>query len=253
MPDSDLSADSDITQAWYNLITMYTQRTLTRPRDRLNALAGIAEQYHQYWPYSKYFASLWEHQLPGSLLWSNHRHGDYHRRPDICHAPSWSWASRDGRAGMDWCSMNNGMYCTVIHCNITPAKKVNPISKVEDGGILVLEAIIQQATWSTDKDGFRDLFTVTGAPLDQYGSESGQSNIGLAYSDAIEKQQDANVYVAFVGQNVKEQCAHGLVLVPATDQIANTEAYNYPVFHRVGSFEAPLYWSSFPETWLQSK
>ncbi|KAK0492956.1 heterokaryon incompatibility protein-domain-containing protein [Armillaria luteobubalina] len=252
IPNSNLSADSDIAQAWYNVVTMYTQRTLTRPRDRLNALAGIAEQYHSYWPYSKYFAGLWEHQLPGSLLWGNHRRGNYRRRPDVCYAPSWSWASRDGEVEMGWCSTNNGMYCTVIHCNTTPAKKVNPTGQVEDGGILVLETVIQLATWSTDKDGIGDLFAVTGAPLDQCGSESGQSNVGLAFSDAIEKRRDVNVYIAFVGQNVKEQCACGLVLVPVTDQVANAQAYNYPVFRRVGSFRTPLYWSSFPETWLKS-
>ncbi|PBK64774.1 HET-domain-containing protein [Armillaria solidipes] len=253
IPNSDLSADSEITQAWYNMVTMYTQRTLTRSRDRLNALASIAEQYHRYWPHSKYFAGLWEHQLPGSLLWGNHHRGNYRRRPDVCHAPSWSWASRDGEADMRWCR-NDGMYCTVIHCAMTPAKQVNPFGEVEDGGILVLETVIQPATWSTDKDGMGDLFTVTGALPDHYGYESGKNNIGLAHGDAIEKRRDVNVYIAFVGRNVVEyQYACGLVLVPVTNQIANTRAYNYPVFRRVGSFEAPLYWSSFPETWLKSK
>ncbi|THU87280.1 HET-domain-containing protein [Dendrothele bispora CBS 962.96] len=251
---SSSSSSDEITQAWYNIVTMYTQRTLTSAKDRLNALAGIAEQFHHFWPNSRYFAGLWEHQLPAGLLWDNNLlGGKCRRRPDVCHAPSWSWASRDGEVVMRWCR-NDGMFCTVIHLDVRPHKEVNPFGEVEVGGSLVLETILQQARWVVDKRGKGDLFALDSAPSGHLGDQkaSMQPSIGFAQCDAIDpSQRTSNIYLAFVGKNQFGGFVCGLVLVPVSiGRVTSPGQHNYPVFRRVGSFEAL---DTLPEMWLKSK
>ncbi len=72
--------DLDNHKAWCDILETYTLRALTKPRDRLVALSGIVEQFHRAWPQSRYLAGLWEHQLPGTLLWFNRGKLQRHRR-----------------------------------------------------------------------------------------------------------------------------------------------------------------------------
>lgn len=53
-PDENLKTG----EAWYNIVTLYTQRDLTKPRDRLIAISGIAEHFQLLWPHSRYLAGL---------------------------------------------------------------------------------------------------------------------------------------------------------------------------------------------------
>jgi len=52
---------------WYNIIRAYTEREVTHPRDRLFAIAGVAERFGRITE-DAYVAGLWLARLPWSLM-----------------------------------------------------------------------------------------------------------------------------------------------------------------------------------------
>lgn len=78
--------------SWDFLVEEYSKRRTTREEDKLPALAGLAARYAQVTERT-YLAGLWQEDLPSSLLWEPREHQETANR---C-APSWSWASFNGR------------------------------------------------------------------------------------------------------------------------------------------------------------
>ncbi|CAG8972807.1 hypothetical protein HYALB_00007732 [Hymenoscyphus albidus] len=99
-------------KSWYAVLTDYTNRDLTFPSDKLVAISGIAKVVGAFLK-DKYFAGLWGKSLPHSLLWSPYDEEDflepgqvlaYPATPSLEYrAPSWSWASVDGRISSFFC------------------------------------------------------------------------------------------------------------------------------------------------------
>jgi hypothetical protein len=83
----------DLRHHWYNLVHVYTHRTLTEGTDRLPAISGIAAQFRGILR-DEYKAGLWKSSMGFELLWKS---GGFppalKPRPDNYQAPSWSWAS----------------------------------------------------------------------------------------------------------------------------------------------------------------
>jgi hypothetical protein len=85
-----------LSTSWKKLVELYSQRDFTNGRDRLSALAGAASRLSR--PPQNYLAGIWLEDASDQLLWhgvnSNgstcYRHAPYY-------APSWSWASVQGR------------------------------------------------------------------------------------------------------------------------------------------------------------
>ena len=86
-------------QVWHSVVEDYTSRDLTRPSDRLPAIAGFADHFGRS-TRSEYLEGLWSESLPRDLLWSHIGKPDGRVRrypfPEQYRAPSWSWASVDG-------------------------------------------------------------------------------------------------------------------------------------------------------------
>ena len=91
----------DFYREWIHLLYQYTSCGLTKPRDRLPALLGIAERLgasidleylHGHWNDNSIFFLC-------SLLWFSNPSIDSSVRPTrmLMRAPSWSWASVEGR------------------------------------------------------------------------------------------------------------------------------------------------------------
>jgi hypothetical protein len=86
---------------WYQMITEYTKREITKETDRLPALAGPAQAWAQRTG-EIYACGLWNEDLAVGLLWSGSSfYAPYGspsnlRRPSERIAPSWSWLSLDG-------------------------------------------------------------------------------------------------------------------------------------------------------------
>ncbi|SJL12719.1 uncharacterized protein ARMOST_16150 [Armillaria ostoyae] len=250
IPNSDLPADEDVAKAWRDILNLYTQRTLTKPRDRLVALSGIVEQFHRFWSHTTYIAGLWEHQLPGCLLWYQSSGSQCCTRPDRYRAPSWSWASTDGEVTMTSCS-NQGVLCTIIQCDVIVAREMNPYGEVTAGS-LVLDTILQPAVWDPVEG---ELFDAAGVPTDPLEwpeltrSDSERGEIGYVVRDAIEtvSERIGKVRLALVSNT--GNALLGLVLIPVTSQTSSAEQNDCPSFRRVGWFTAPFCDKS---AWLSS-
>lgn len=82
-----------VSSRWFHLVNDMTGRDFTEPLDLLPALSGIAGEIERLTGY-KYFAGLWEKKIFMGLLWRGPVPG---KRIDNYRAPSWSWASVEGR------------------------------------------------------------------------------------------------------------------------------------------------------------
>lgn len=79
---------------WRSLIEFYSRRKLTDTRDRLKAIAGLAQLIKSK-TNDSYVAGLWLSDLPSQLFW--HTKDPSEKRQDKYRAPTWSWASVDGQ------------------------------------------------------------------------------------------------------------------------------------------------------------
>ena len=87
---------------WFQTVEDFTNRKLTKERDRLPALDGLAQRGKDLGR-GDYLAGLWRADMPSALLW---RTGTEHNfidcsRPTDYRAPSWSWASIQGPVTYD--------------------------------------------------------------------------------------------------------------------------------------------------------
>ncbi|KAI1297049.1 heterokaryon incompatibility protein-domain-containing protein [Xylaria venustula] len=100
-------------QHWCETIQAYTRTRLTEPNDKLIALAGVAQlmSLSNVADHSKnekgYIAGLFKQHLLLMLEWHSDgqmftRHEPVGTRPPQYRAPSWSWASIDGRVFYDY-------------------------------------------------------------------------------------------------------------------------------------------------------
>ncbi|KAF5985793.1 heterokaryon incompatibility protein [Fusarium coicis] len=79
---------------WHQIVEWYSQCALTRPTDRLPALAGIASIIQRRLS-DDYLAGLWGFTFTENLCWVV-ADGTKTKKPESPRAPSWSWASLDG-------------------------------------------------------------------------------------------------------------------------------------------------------------
>ena len=77
---------------WRTMICSYSALFLTKSKDRLPAIGGLAKDMASQRK-SRYLAGIWEDTLNDDLLWSVQTPTGRKARPHPMVAPSWSWAS----------------------------------------------------------------------------------------------------------------------------------------------------------------
>lgn len=89
--------EGDSMFAWDQIVEYYSNRQLTNGEDKLVAVSGLAKEMRLILE-DEYLAGIWRKTLPWGLLWSIFSTDvfDTVRFPG-CRAPSWSWASIDGK------------------------------------------------------------------------------------------------------------------------------------------------------------
>jgi hypothetical protein len=122
---------------WQTLCTHYAHRKLTFPEDKLPAISGMASKVARK-VQSDYLAGLWKNNLVHDLFWHP---SEPPTRPEKYRAPSWSWASLDGRFrwpswSLDASCTECNMYCTILDAQTTPLG-LDPYGAVEDGFLKV--------------------------------------------------------------------------------------------------------------------
>ncbi|KAF8846586.1 hypothetical protein BDZ45DRAFT_541413, partial [Acephala macrosclerotiorum] len=139
--DTEMSVPLDLTDTadpghwdnWQTLCTHYAFRELTFPEDKLLAISGIASKTGKKCE-SQYLAGLWKTNIVHDLF---RKTVGVATKPKNYRAPSWSWASLDGRITRpswehDSVSEDCSMRCTILDVQTTPSG-LDPYGAVEDG------------------------------------------------------------------------------------------------------------------------
>ncbi len=254
--------DNDL--IWDVTLSAYTRRTVTWARDRLNALAGVVEQFKRVWPNSKYIAGLWEHQLPGCLLWKNDGGSQCRDRTALNLTPSWSWASTNGEVNTNYLDdVNEGIIFNrdAIECNVVLAHPDNPHGSVK-GGSLVLDIILHSALWDPKSGALFDVADIPAGGLGTLRILSEEDKIGRVIPDTLETEswKTCQVQLALM-RNTDYPCWEnhelntvyslaGLVLIPASDQNTSAERNAIPTYRRIGCFSTQTYDKLEVKAWL---
>ncbi|PTD12320.1 2,4-dichlorophenol 6-monooxygenase [Fusarium culmorum] len=83
-------SSSELGILWRDLVEEYSGRDLTKPSDKLPALAGLAEKFQRVLK-SPFLAGLWEKNLRADLAW--HTSGNDASFGRVRKGPSWTWAA----------------------------------------------------------------------------------------------------------------------------------------------------------------
>ncbi|KAF8846453.1 HET-domain-containing protein [Acephala macrosclerotiorum] len=125
---------------WHKLVEEYTARSLTRDQDKLPALSGLANSIAAKTG-DGYAAGLWKRNIIKDLFWSvetiepSHKCDDPEhdatmppatkasvKRPTQYRAPSWSWASLDGKIEY-WRLNEDTIQARCLDIHVSPAGK----------------------------------------------------------------------------------------------------------------------------------
>lgn len=126
-------ADLDPLEDWDDAVGEYSARKHSEPQDRLVALSGIAKTLAEITGYT-YLAGLWKEKLLDQLLWHTQDHK--FPRPLGYRAPSWSWASVEGRV-YHFGRSEDGLCCELIECKTLPLSANAPFGAVRDGWLTI--------------------------------------------------------------------------------------------------------------------
>ena len=176
---------STIHYLWYSMVHAYSVRQLTFPSDKLPAMAGIASRVQEI-THDDYLAGHWRREMERSLFWESFTLdlSDPPARAANYRAPSWSWASIDGR-------INSPSYNLARGGAIPPPIQIvdvstridgnNPFGSVSDAK-LVINARCMKAFWDAERADFRlvGCFRTTPGPL------LGEAKLPFSCSDSLD-------------------------------------------------------------------
>lgn len=165
-----------IVEYWETVVFNYSPRILANKDDKLPALSGVAQRFHQKTGWT-YLAGLWKENLLHDLSWYITRPQtspfdsglEIGMRPEQFRAPSWSWASVDNRNAAHCCVWARGKnhlhpvspssepspICTVRDVFCQP-KGNDPFGRVSDGYIdlcgVLISATVEDISATVDKE-----------------------------------------------------------------------------------------------------
>lgn len=146
---------------WHYFITQYTQRIITRSKDKLLAFGGIAEHFHQLWTRlgveTQYAAGVWTHQLVTDLLWERYAHDErgVQSLPYLFRAPSWSWAAIDNSVVFELSEEKAyfSVQCGIEKCEVGLKERSYPYGEVTTGMLVLRNCwILDGFSWKCDYD-----------------------------------------------------------------------------------------------------
>ncbi|KAK5111960.1 hypothetical protein LTR85_011707 [Meristemomyces frigidus] len=148
-PDSSLTENAlehPCLQAWYPVVENYSAGSLTIATDVLPAISGVVRTLSGK-GLGKYLAGIWQADLLCGLCWKTVLTSRTRRPPQFC-APSWSWASVQGRVlqaiGLhpDDPDATDLAAATIVAAHCTPAG-LDPFGHVSDGLIKIRAPALQ--------------------------------------------------------------------------------------------------------------
>lgn len=208
---------------WMEIIEYYTTTSMTRPQDKLAAISGLAKEIQDY-SHDTYCAGIWRRDLLRQLLWRPESPQQRMKRP--YRAPSWSWASIDGKVVFEsspplhGSSLLNILSVRTIGVNSQPWS----LGQIEYGSLRVRGVLINVQHCEWRGNGYQIVLT------EELDEEAG-SPYGDYYPDVIPETLSKNLICLpilrypLTGPNGAENeigfdVAVGLVLSP-TGEFAN--------------------------------
>ncbi|KAK3399923.1 heterokaryon incompatibility protein-domain-containing protein [Sordaria brevicollis] len=180
---------SRIMEDWYTLLHLYTERELTNPRDRLNAVAALAEVFAQRLE-DEYVAGFWRSDPLRALLWMQVRRSgwDIPKRPINFCGPTWSWASMAGEVYfLEATSLRRDRDLRILDWHVQLGNDANKFGAV-DSGFLKIRAKVAHCTITSR--GERPYYSVSVNWPTQHreGSMQWENLRHEYYPDALEQE-----------------------------------------------------------------
>ena len=235
---------------WFELVSMYSERHLTRPTDCLIAIAGIAQKISDGGGL-QYRAGIWAENSIFNLLW---KAGNNSRaRPTRYRAPSWSWASVDSNIS------HLLLPDTSQGTSQAEASGQNPAHWRLRGiaaQVLTFNAFLEKAPTSLNSVVF-DVYSISlSTMLEEVDIEKGglykKGNFhGQFFPDSQEDRDYAgSAYLALLCSYTTTKdylglCIHGLVLKSVSPPRLPENLQSHPTFERIGCFQILGNWAVF--------
>jgi len=151
---------------WNQTVQKYSGLNLTFPKDKLPALSGIAKRILS-GREDEYLAGMWKSTLAEDLAWRVEE--NCASRLTFWRAPTWSWASVDGRIRMP--NIKKQDCCAeIIHAHCKPSG-ADPTGAVLEGSLVLKSRVI------------RSLRSDKGIPLCYYHDRQGTQSVARIYPD----------------------------------------------------------------------
>lgn len=138
-------------RSWIDIVQDFTSRQITMDKDRLPALAGLAERYRAETG-SDYLAGLWAKDLPERLFWTRSSRWTPMTRPLIYRAPTWSWAALEGEVHFIYFRRYNISQTSKIlghYCHYDPPET---FATVKDGWLDIEGPMSVVSGWAMDTE-----------------------------------------------------------------------------------------------------
>ncbi|KAH6962106.1 heterokaryon incompatibility protein-domain-containing protein [Ilyonectria sp. MPI-CAGE-AT-0026] len=176
-----------IRDKWYQLVSEYSQRSLTQQSDKLVALSGVASKINQLLgSHEKYVDGSWESDLWHGLTW---------RRVPVRGKPSWPTVKSDIFPSWSWCGMNqpliwqDGTACvndaTLIEIVRDPTAKVKMI--VLEGWVFSVRVLATQTPKDIEIDFYLD--QLSSSPADLFELAGVRVVLVQAYLDGDDRDE----------------------------------------------------------------
>lgn len=235
--EDTISQRRDIWYSWLSIVREYNLRSLTKSKDKLRAIGGIAELYYLKTG-DQYCAGLWRSNLAEELLWTVfHPRATFSSmvvesrdpvtlfpRPNY-RAPTWSWASVDGTAANHRALTRSPFVADVfevIDCVVVPEKPKMFLTSVRSAVLTVRGRLKKALLHIVSKLLYESVETC------EIGDDFGRCDL-----DALEHGQYSSyrpIYCLEITSRVRDGFfgnQQGLVLVEAAAE---------GLFNRIGMF-----------------
>ncbi|KAK7743529.1 hypothetical protein SLS53_004063 [Cytospora paraplurivora] len=176
---------------WTEIVKNFSARVMTKPADKLHAIAGLARRYHAV-THDDYVAGLWMSTLREYLLWTRTPHwadtfGNFAgvTKPEQYRAPTWSWASIDAPVEYPYdrreINLASG-WLVEAQCSVELVDPGNPFGAVKAGRLTLIGPLLEsEIQWNhraerqpyleTSKGGHRIGFLYTDDEMQQAWSD----------------------------------------------------------------------------------
>ena len=203
-------------ERWRYILEDYTNRHLTKAKDKLRAISGLADYFHKLTS-DQYLAGLWRGDLLNELVWVRSKEAQL-RPPQ--NAPSWSWASVSGPVYFLGLHEQREFYhCSILECATTPLSTLAPFGDVTIG-TMKIRGLVKDIPWDADGEALlgADMKRIGSAILDVKEDQPQYATICCLAVSALRRDGDAGGFYP--------PC--GLILSPIDDRPDH--------FVRIGAF-----------------